>query len=151
MIFIWQHILASAYEIVRDKARLIYSIGKEKGRVRQREKPRWYYLPSKHSGTSADQQSTQCSGTHTHTHTNTHVHTVAEPQGAGLWRDSVTYKFTHPNIRLVYGPEYSDMRAGLTRQTEWIILKAPTVIDHKVFKRRTSVWNEMELVLICLN
>lgn len=72
VIFIWQHILASAYEIVRDKARLIYSIGKEKERVRQREKPRWYYLLSKHSGTSADQQSTQRSGTRTHKHSRTH-------------------------------------------------------------------------------
>lgn len=44
---------------------------KEKELERQREKPRWYYLPSKHSGTSADLHSTQCSGTHTHTLTST--------------------------------------------------------------------------------
>ena len=65
MILIWQHILASSYKIMREKGKFDSPYSERKAA----RKPRWYYLLSKHSGTSADQHSTQCSGTHMHVHT----------------------------------------------------------------------------------
>lgn len=63
------------------KARLIHSIGKEKDRETQREKPRRYYLLSKHLDLSWSAQHTVFRDTHTQTHS----------LGVGLWHNSLTH------------------------------------------------------------
>lgn len=80
--------LRPIYKTVCERAYLSHFIVKEREQERQILKPRWYYLLSKQTRTSADQHSTQCSGTHMH------VRTFVEPSGTGLWRDSLTSKIT---------------------------------------------------------